>query len=259
MSSELHWDTGLDFIEAYKRKIQNEYDDSLKLWCQDNAKKYCEQGEDGRAELEQHFQEYKDRLASEEEAKQEAKRKAEQEFHRLEDARRFLKTIPPRYRHASLAQMRMTEPLEQIIKGASAVILGNNGLGKTYLAYALAKEWIERGETVEVISASELLHQMKAQDDGIYTYIKRNYRHRIIHLLIDEIDKIFESKADHIFLNYLVNMRYEWMLQTIILGNGNMSQLQKSIGNSIVDRLVKEGGVALDCSKADRDWRIEQR
>lgn len=175
-----------------------------------------------------------------------------QQAEKQEQFRGFLKSIPPRYRNASVNDLKMSVTTQSLLNGASGVILGSNGNGKTHLEWALGRAWAEKGESVKIVKAQEFLHTIKFKDDP-YEYMKRNLRGKVKHLIIDEIDKIFESKADFVYLNYLVDMRYEWMLQTVVVGNGTIQAFIASLGQSIFARLSGEGGVGVEMG--GKDWR----
>lgn len=243
-----------DFQKKQKERIEND----IKQWCQESGREYTCEDTPERAQLEKEYKEHLQEEQIRHQKELEEQKKAEREAWIRSRLEKFQREIPPRYKDANINQLKMNDTTKKILEGSSAVIVGNNGFGKTHLLYALAREWIGRGETVVIISAQELLYNIKSKDNGLYDYIKANYKTGVQHLMIDEIDKIFSSKADHMYLNFLVNMRYEWMLQTVFIGNGNIQELKEGVGNSIVDRLTKEGGVSIDCNKSNRDWRLDK-
>lgn len=226
-------------------------EENLKKWCADNNYLYVVRGAAGRDELD-----YQYKLALEEQKIAEREKQTEENRRRIEERKaeyyaEFCKKIPPRYRNASIADLAMKESATKILKGASALILGNNGAGKNHFIWALAREWARNGETVKVEKAQELLYRIKCQDDP-YSYIRREYRESVMHLIVDEMDKIFESRADFVYLNYLYDQRYEWMLQSIGVGNGDKDGFIAALGQSIYSRLTGEGGVYLQHKGEDR-------
>ena len=158
---------------------------------------------------------------------------------------------PPRFRDADISNVGSGRQMQAILSGASALILGANGVGKTYTAYALAKAWAEKAQDAMVIKATELLGAIKSCPDP-FKAIRERYGRSVRHLVIDEIDKIFESKADFVYLNYLVDHRYEWMLQTVVLGNGDKQGFIDNLGQSIYSRLTGDGGMGLVLNRPDR-------
>lgn len=247
-----------EILNLLQKRQRERIEQSIKQWCQDTGRAYIYDDSPERQQLEIDYNEHLHQEQIRQQKELEEIKAKEREAWINSRIESFQKNIPPRYKNASIKQLKMNDQTMRILNGASAVIVGTNGFGKTNLLYALAKEWVAKGETVEIISAQELLYNIKKQDNGLYDYIKSKYKTAVNHLMIDEIDKIFESKADHIYLNYLVNMRYEWLLQTVFIGNGSLQELRSGLGNSIIDRLTKEGGISIDCSKATRDWRMDR-
>lgn len=179
------------------------------------------------------------------------------EFERIEQESRvaaFMRSIPPLFRNAEISDFTegFQPKIQQLLEGHSALILGDNGLGKTHLAWALLKEHRRNGRTVYYGKAQLLLFEIKRQDNP-YTYIDKDLDHDC--LVIDEIDKIFESKADFIYINYLVDHRYEWGKQTVMLGNGTREQFITSLGQSIYSRL--RGNDGMDIMLTGKDKRVK--
>lgn len=166
--------------------------------------------------------------------------------------------IPPIYKEASIEDFgKGIQPkIQQMLNGNSALILGENGLGKTHLAWAILKELTKQRKRVKYVKAQLLLYEIKKHQDDIYDFIESRFG-KLDCLVIDEIDKIFESKADFIYLNYLIDYRYEWQRQTIVMGNGNKASFVDSLGQSIYSRL--RGNNGMDIALSGNDRRMAQR
>ena len=232
-------------------------------WCKENGIPMDTAEDIEKAES--LFAEHEKRLAEENRKRQDEERiqRAKEMADELErkDKERWnllMDKIPPIYRNASIEDFgKGIQPkIEQMLNGSSALILGENGLGKTHLAWALMKELTKRRKKVKYVKAQLLLYEIKKHQDDIYEFIEGRYG-SVDCLVIDEIDKIFESKADFIYLNYLIDIRYEWMRQTIVLGNGDKDRLIESLGQSIYSRLRGNNGMDIALSGTDR--RIAQR
>ena len=224
-------------FEKLKQEIKSNFEKELKNWCIAQNVEYVEQGENRKA-LESKYSEWV--KAEMEKAELEEKQKA--------IAKKFefsWSKVPTRYKNASVSDLRQTEFLKSVLSGSNALILGANGTGKTHMAYSVMREWLLKGETVQIFKALELLSQIKSEENP-YRFIAMNYKNNIKHLIIDEIDKIFESKADFVYLNYLIDMRYEWELQTIVIGNGTKEGFLSSIGQSVFRRLTTDGGAFVE-------------
>lgn len=169
-----------------------------------------------------------------------------------EDYGIFNSLIPPVFRNAEITDFSkgVQEKAQLIVNGSSALILGGNGIGKTYLAWAVAKQIKETGKRVKYFEAQRLLFDIKRQDDP-YGYIDKLVE-KYDCIIIDEIDKIFESKADFIYLNSLVNQMWQWMKQIVALGNGTKEEFIGSLGQSIYSRLRGNNGMDIILSGKDR-------
>lgn len=169
----------------------------------------------------------------------------------IEAMENYNSQVPKRYSEASLSDHKTNSKTEPIISGkASAVILGNNGTGKTHFAWSVIRHWAENGERASLYKAQALLSTIKSADNP-YKWINANLV-SIPHLVIDEMDKIFESKADFIYLNFLIDRRYEECKQTIVMGNGSKDSFINVLGQSIWSRLTGDGGIALNLNGEDR-------
>lgn len=178
---------------------------------------------------------------------------------RKQDYERFRDSIPLRYRAASLSDFDKTLFSSQIpgmLDGASAIILGTNGIGKTRFAWALASHWASKDERCIVMKAQELLSQVKgwqSQGSDTYASIRSVYGQSLPHLIIDEIDKIYGTQADFLLLSFLVDIRYEDCLQTIILGNKpERKDVADLLGSSTFSRLSGDGASAQYIVSSDR-------
>lgn len=54
------------------------------------------------------------------------------------------------------------------------------------------------------------------------------------------------------YLNFMVNHRYEWEKQMIFLGNGNKAQFIDALGQSIYSRLRANNGMEIVLSGNDK-------
>jgi len=164
----------------------------------------------------------------------------------------FESIIPPKYRSAEISDFStgIQKKMNQLVEGGNAIVFGINGVGKTRMAWAVAKGIKRRGKEVRYVKAQTLLFDIKRQDDP-YRYCEKEFG-RCDCLIVDEIDKIFDSKADFIYLNYLIDYRSEWERQNIVLGNGDRQTFLASLGQSIFSRLRGDGGQEITLTGKDR-------
>jgi len=227
---------------------------------------YVAPGCEGREEMEKSVAEFRIREQEERTARQsEAERLRAETLAREEEERslnsdrltarellrRWEKDTPLRFRDADIANVANAKLTNAILDGASALVLGSNGAGKTYMAYALAKAWSAKAHDAVVIKATELLGTLKSSADP-FRRARESFGKGVRHLVIDEADKIFESKADFVYLNYLIDYRYEWMMQTVVLGNGSKEDFIGNLGQSIYSRLTGDGGIGIYLNRPDR-------
>ena len=166
----------------------------------------------------------------------------------------FLSSIPPRYREADLRKdFTQSEFISALESGQSGIVVGSNGIGKTRLAWALARSWKELNplDSVAVVKGAALLSEVKAAEGDWYRYVREAYGMQH-HLFIDEIDKIRGSESDWMILTYLIDYRYEWMRQTVVLGNCSKDEALSLLGQSSYSRLSGDGARAYSLSGTDR-------
>ena len=251
--------SGQAFIQAVAEREAIRFEQDLQRWCEDNNILYW--GEENRNKAEVKYRAYLEekRIRAEEE---ERKRRIEEaEFEKMwkEQApqRRlnewFFSRVPPRYIGASISDFKLNKSIERLLNGSSGILFGNNGPGKTHLMWALAREWTLKDEAWEIVKAQRFLSEIKSKDDP-YGFMDQSFgmRSKKVHLVIDEIDKIFESRADFVYMNYLIDTRYEYLLQTICVGNCTTEDFIGALGQSVFSRLVGDGGVALQLNGEDR-------
>ena len=241
-----------DFFSERMKKQEEEF----KSWCEANDVEYS--ALDGEVRRKAHDAYYRSITEERNRLMQQLDEDNQKNRQESEDKRRwdnFVRTIPPIYRNASLDDFSdgLRKRIQPILSGSSALILGENGIGKTHMAWAILKDRFIAHKTVEYTKAQLLLYDIKTKENP-YKYCKDKFG-GLDFLVIDEVDKIFESKADFVYLNFLIDHRYEWMKPTIVLGNGTKEQFIASLGQSIYSRL--RGNKGLDITLTGKDKRFE--
>lgn len=252
-----------ELLAQSAERREQEIEERIKAFCRETGIAYVPKGlsaDSARQALEGKYVAYTERKAEEERARLEKAESERKEAQRqIEIAylmRELSEMVPDRYKGAKLSDFKDSAQKKAITSGSSALILGNNSTGKTRFKWALCDHWASLGENFVVVKAQKLLSDIKRQDDP-YEYIERTYGKTVAHLVVDEGDKIFESKADFVYLNYLFDYRYEWMLQSLFIGNGDAEAFIATLGQSIFARLAGEGGVCLVLK--GKDWRFPDR
>ena len=144
--------------------------------------------------------------------------------------------------------------------GSSGVIVGGNGVGKTHMSWALAKDWKRSNPrcSVAIVNAINLLGCIKSISGDWYTEIEDRFG-MADHLVIDEIDKVFATDADRLLLFDLINFRYSWARQTIVMGNCDKDRLIDIVGQSSYSRLSGTGCVSRNLIGGDKRRVAEEK
>lgn len=243
----------MNYLEEYMRREESNF----KAWCEEHNVAYDTENTNIRKHAKSLYEEWKNVLFKEQ---KERERQAEERLRKTEIKERVTaleKITPTVYKDSELTDFSeaLQSKIKALLEGKSALILGDNGVGKSHLAWALARTLTREGKKVKYVKAQLLLYEIKSKSDP-YQYCIREYGRSIDCVIIDEIDKIFESKADFIYLNYLIDYRWEWSKQIIVLGNGNKNQFIESLGQSIYSRLRGNG---MDIMLTGADRRLSER
>jgi DNA replication protein DnaC len=157
------------------------------------------------------------------------------------------KQVPARYKSSTLDTYRndafkASEEYRQLIDGASAIIYGGYGCGKTHLAWSLCKLWWDKGDGALYATAQSIYTDIKRQfGGGDPEQVVQRYQ-EAPYLVIDEIDKAYGSQLEYITLFEIVNYRYNWLLPTVIFLNAEKKEdIPALIGGACYDRLGVAG------------------
>ena len=155
--------------------------------------------------------------------------------------------IPARYKDASISDFPSNPMIDRLVKGKDGLIMSMNGNGKTHLTWALAKEWIKANSKTKIVNIKgvRLLSDIKSVSGDWYEYIEDKYG-MVDHLVIDEIDKVNGTETDWSLLTYLIDFRYEWLRQTIVIGNFKTpADIMSIIGQSSYSRITESGNAII--------------
>lgn len=177
--------------------------------------------------------------------------------------------IPYRYKGFNLIdyevlndkQKEIKTVCEEFIDGryeSGIILTGTNGTGKTMLCCLILKEMIKRNPHenrghesdwylyAEAIKIVRNIKDTWGTKDSEQTAIDKYVKPKV--LVIDEIGVQYESNTETLFLTEIINDRYNKKKQTILSGNATVSEVQKILGDRVIDRF-KESGRVLVC-----DW-----
>lgn len=137
--------------------------------------------------------------------------------------------------------------IDFVREAENVIIVGPNGVGKTMLATNLAHCAILQGFSALLVSASQLLNDLAAQDSPSALRRRLNYYARPHVLVIDELGYLATTadRADLLF--ELVTKRYQ-NKSTIITSNKSFQDWQEVFPNAssvvaLVDRLIHKSEI----------------
>lgn len=164
----------------------------------------------------------------------------------------FMKIVPPKYTEANISDFSSdSRPVSLITGNNSCLILGPCGIGKSHLLWACAKYFVEQEANencVRIINLQDLVGDVKENGKNNWAkYIKSEYG-KVRHLLIDEFDKTYGSLADYTIISDLVSYRYDYMLPTVITGNGDTQLALDILGPAVFSRITafaENGGLVV--------------
>lgn len=136
-------------------------------------------------------------------------------------------------------------------KGTLFMLAGERGCGKTQLSVCLIKMLLENGETARYNKTMDFFKSVKdtyklpnkTENDVIKEYKSPKL------LVLDEIQVRSESAWENNLLTYLIDIRYDYMLNTILIGNIAINKVRDNVGDSIYSRMEETGGI-INC-----DWK----
>lgn len=128
-------------------------------------------------------------------------------------------------------------------QAANVVIVGSNGLGKTMIAKNLLHQAVLRGHTARFTAASDMLHDLAAQDSS--TALARRLRRYTSAgvLCVDEVGYLAYDTRYADLLFEVVTRRYQLHRPLVLTTNKTFSEWNQVFPNAtcvvaLVDRLV---------------------
>lgn len=162
-----------------------------------------------------------------------------------------LAEFPKRYQEASFdnyqlygteaQQERQRRLIQHFREQKSVILYGNNGTGKTHLAFASMRESILKGQSCKYVSLLDLIDEIKLSFSSNITirviekYVFYDY------LIIDEMDKSYGTQTDFLSIFRIMNGRYNEMRQTTLITNAGKENVIDIIGRSTYERIVEDG------------------
>lgn len=128
-------------------------------------------------------------------------------------------------------------------------LLGKRGTGKTHMALLAAAASIHAERSALYVKAMDVFFAVRAafksetltELDVLAEFLSPKL------LVIDEISERGESEWEDRTLIYIIDKRYDAMLDTVLIGNLLPQEFGAAMGSSIVSRLVECGGL-IECT-----------
>lgn len=129
-----------------------------------------------------------------------------------------------------------------------AIFIGNTGTGKTQLATSLAIEFIKKGINCLYTTVFDIMLKIKRswkdksdlyEDEVIDRYSSKNI------LIIDEVGVQFESETERLYITKIIDIRYNNLLPTILIGNVTIKELNNIIGDRAIRRIKENGKILI--------------
>ena len=188
-----------------------------------------------------------------EEAFNEAMEKREAEQERRSVSASFIRVscIPERYKEIAVKKdtpwyKKALELKRKLNEGCCMfTFLGPRGTGKTAMACILMREYCNmNSKSIMYAKTMSFFRDLKTcfgtdrtEDVTMEKYLEPSL------LVLDEIQVRSSSDWENNMLTHLIDLRYDALKSTIMIGNVAKEALAESIGESIYSRLVETGGV----------------
>lgn len=132
-------------------------------------------------------------------------------------------------------------------RGASLVLAGKPGTGKTHIACGIARQLIEtQQKTAVFMTVLQALRHVKdtyrrdsgrSESDAISDLIKPDL------LVLDEVGAQLGSEHEKMLMFEIINERYQSLRSTILISNLNADELGQFLGDRVTDRFRESGAI----------------
>ena len=158
----------------------------------------------------------------------------------------------PQKRALKIAQRFVESCDEGSVAGASLVLAGKPGTGKTHIACGIGRALMEETRSVLFMTVLQALRHIKdtyrrdsekSESDAIKDMLRPDL------LILDEIGAQLGSEHEKMLMFEIINERYQQCRSTILISNLTGEELTAFLGDRVMDRFRESGAlVAFDWS-----------
>lgn len=134
--------------------------------------------------------------------------------------------------------------------GFICALIGKRGTGKTQIAVETIRESASRLRRAKYLTAMEFFLAIKASyrkdSETTEQEVLASFYSPCL-LVLDEIQERGETEWEDRLLTHLIDKRYAAMKDTLLLSNLTEEEFKKSVGPSIISRLIETGGI-IECN-----------
>ena len=144
-------------------------------------------------------------------------------------------------------------------------LLGNPGLGKTYLCAALANNWLEKGDRwIRYYRESKFYAAVKSVwPDGWDSYREIQRICEADYFMLDDMLAPFSSNPNDDVATFrlemimdAINLRYENQKPTILTSNLLEKEIRAKFPDSFLSRLKDVSGIFIECEWKDKRQEV---
>lgn len=160
----------------------------------------------------------------------------------------------------ALAQRSSEAIIAKPKAGASLILCGAPGTGKTHLACAVANAVMREGRSVKFGSVLAAIRHVKDSYRRDSAYSETEAIADLLDpdlLVLDEVGVQVGSEHEKMILFEVINERYQWCSSTILVSNLNRTELSAYLGDRIMDRFSQTGAVLAFGWQSFRKRRLE--